>query len=96
MNININVSEAKSGAIVRLLQQLIQKVNIMSAELDRLTSEVAENGAVIQSAITLLNGLAQQIRDNANDPAALTALADELDANEQALAAAVAANTPSA
>lgn len=66
----------------------------MSAELERLTTEVTEIGAVVDSAVTLINGLAQQIRDLATDPAALNALADELDTKANALAAAVAANTP--
>lgn len=66
----------------------------MSEQLDRLTTEVQQTGTVIDSAITLLNSLAQQIRDNATDPAALTQLADDLDAKQQALAAAITANTP--
>lgn len=66
----------------------------MSAELDRLTTEVSENSTVIASAIALLNSLAQIIRDNAQDPAKLGALADELDAKQRELADAVTANTP--
>ena len=66
----------------------------MSAELDRLTTEVAENTTVIESAITLINRLADQIRNNTTDPAALTALADSLDSEANKLGAAVAANTP--
>lgn len=66
----------------------------MSAELDRLSTEVAENATVIDSAVTLINGLAQQIRDLKDDPAALTALADSLDSKSNELAAAVTANTP--
>jgi hypothetical protein len=65
-----------------------------AAEFDRLTSEVAESTTVMASAVTLINGLAQQLRDAANDPAAITALADTLDTNANALAAAVSANTP--
>lgn len=66
----------------------------MSAQLDTLTNEVAETKTVVQSAVTLIEGLAQQIRDLKDDPAALEALAAELDSTTNALAAAVTANTP--
>jgi peptidoglycan hydrolase CwlO-like protein len=68
----------------------------MSAELDTLTTEVAENNAVIDSAVTLISGLAQQIASLKNDPVALQALADSLNTKSNELAAAVAANTPAA
>ena len=66
----------------------------MSAAMDRLTSEVAETSTAVDSILTLVEGLAQQIRDNAADPVALNKLADELDAKQQKIADAVAANTP--
>lgn len=72
---------------------LREDVKKMSAELDRLSQEVSENNSAIDSAIVLINGLAAQIRDLADDPAALSALADSLDAKANELAAAVAANT---
>ena len=82
------------GRISDRVDLLLTEAGKMSAELDRLTAEVTEMGAVVDSAVTLINGLAQQIRDLATDPAALNGLADELDAKANALAAAVAANTP--
>jgi len=51
---------------------------------------------VAQSAITLINGLAAQIANLKDDPAALQALADSLGASSTALAAAITANTPQA
>lgn len=66
----------------------------MSAALDRLTLEVSENASAVDSAITLITNLAEQIRDALGDEDALNALADDLDAKSQALASAVAANTP--
>ncbi len=68
----------------------------MAVDLSALQAEVEQQTAVVQSAITLINGLAQQLRDAAGDPAAVQALADQLDASTQALADAVAANTPAA
>jgi chromosome segregation ATPase len=79
--------------IHKALGEILERLNNMSAELDTLTAEVAETGTVVDSAIALIEGLAQQIRDLANDPAALAQLAADLDAKTNALAAAVSANT---
>lgn len=68
----------------------------MPTDLSRLEAAVARDRTVNESAITLLADLAQRLRDAANDPAAINALADALEANQDALAAAVTANTPSA
>lgn len=68
----------------------------MAIDLTRLQTAVERDATVNQSAITLLNNLAQMLRDSADDPAAITALADQLDAQQQALADAVVANTPAA
>lgn len=94
LEVHVHVHSANEDAILALLKTINKKVNIVMTDLTRITEEVAENTSVIQSAIALLNDLAQQIRDNATDPAALEALADNLDANSNALGAAVAANTP--
>lgn len=73
---------------------IISQGETIMVDLTRITNEVAENASVIQSAITLLNGLSEQIRELSTDPVALGELADQLDAQSEALAAAVAANTP--
>lgn len=64
-------------------------------DIDRLKVAVERNTTVSQSAVTLIQGLAQQIRDAQDDPAELKALADRIDQQAQALADAVTANTPS-
>lgn len=66
----------------------------MASDLTALQNQVAQNTAVEQSAITLITGLATQIADLKNDPAALQALADQLNTSAASLSAAVAANTP--
>lgn len=76
------------------LATLANQGAIMAGELARLQTEVAEMATVVDSAVGLINGLAQQIRDLATDPAALNALADSLDSKAGELAAAVVANTP--
>ena len=62
--------------------------------LDKLTEEVTENTSVTQSAIALITGLAEKVRAVAGDEAATLDLANQLDAQNAGLAAAVAANTP--
>ena len=66
----------------------------MSAELDALTAQVHANTNVVQGAVALINGISDRIKAAGADPAALQALTTELDTQDQALAAAVAANTP--
>ena len=68
---------------------IVWRMNRMSEALDRLTTEVSETNTVIDSALTLIANLAQQIRDAAGNPEALNGLADQLDAKANALAAAV-------
>ncbi len=68
----------------------------MSASLDRLTTEVAETKSAVDSVLTLVDGLADQIRALKDDPAKLEELANELDAKQAEIAAKVLENTPAA
>jgi chromosome segregation ATPase len=68
----------------------------MSAEIDRIKTSVTQLTSVTQGAVTLLGQLAQRVRDLQADPAALTALADEIDQRKAELAQAVTTNTPAA
>lgn len=83
-----------SPDVSKALAELKGLITPMATNLDRLTTSVTNVNTKADSIIALVNGLAQQIRDNAADPAALGALADQLDADSQKLADAVAANTP--
>ena len=65
----------------------------MSA-LDDLTAQVAANTTVIGSALTLIKGFSAQLAAAGTDPAKLAALQASLKTSDDALAAAVAANTP--
>lgn len=80
--------------LTRLTRLLNAQEHIIMADLSTLADSVAANGDVVDSAITLLNGLYEQLQAAGTDPAAIAALADELKAQTDALAAAVAANTP--
>jgi hypothetical protein len=64
------------------------------AHLDRITAEVSEMTDAAASAVALLDTIAAKLHAFAGDPAAINALADELDASGAALAAAVVRNTP--
>jgi hypothetical protein len=101
MNIHIHVHYHGKPEDIELLQNVFTltksihtKLNEMTPELQRLTDEVSEMKSVTQSAATLLGSLSQLIRDNANNPAALNALADDIDSSNKQLADAITANTP--
>lgn len=68
----------------------------MSQELDALTAQVKANSDLLDSATTLINGIADRITAAGVDPTKLAALTAELKAKDDALAAAVTANTPAA
>ena len=62
--------------------------------IDDLTAAVAAEDTVIDSAVTLLNGIPALIAAAGTDQAKLTALQSDITAKTTALAAAVLANTP--
>ena len=96
MEITVHLHRHDDPELAGLLREVLHflKGPIMSALTD-LQAAVAAEDTVIDSAITLLNGIAAQLKDAiaANDPAALQAVHDKLTAETNSLAAAVAANT---
>jgi hypothetical protein len=80
-------------AIEEQLHRLRKEIRNMALDLTQLTADVSADTDAVNSATTLLNTLAQEIRDNQNNPAALDALATQLETNTANLAAAVTANT---
>ena len=79
-----------------LLQDLQKRIIAMSVITDRLAASVVGLTDAATASEALLAQLAQLVRDNASDPVALAKIADDIDANAAALAAAVVANTPAA
>lgn len=88
--------------LVKLQQQEIElqlgsiyqgQVRLMN-EMDDLKAQVQANNDLEASAVVLINGIADRIKAAGTDPAALKALTDSLKTSDDALAAAVAANTP--
>lgn len=94
----VQSDEAPAWAIKILnkLELVINKESIMSKELDDLTAAVAAEDTVIDSAVTLINGIPALIAAAGTDPAKLQALSADITAKSSALAAAVAAGTPAA
>ena len=74
--------------------RIAKKVNKIMASLADLQAEVTAEDTVIDSAIALIQGLAAQVAALAPNQAAIDALAADIQGKSDALAAAVAANTP--
>lgn len=91
----MGINQAQNAILEKLDEILGKEDKIMSA-LDDLTAQVAADTTVIQSAVTLINGIAAQIAAAGTDPTKLAALTASLKANDDSLAAAVTANTPAA
>lgn len=79
-----------------VLHIVLLRIKQMQESLEQLTNRVTEIENTADSAIELLNGISQQLKDAiaANDPAAIQALSDRLAAQTQELADAIVANTP--
>lgn len=80
----------------RLLGVVLNKERHILMDLNTIQTKVNENGDVEASAIILLGQLSDLIRAGANDPVQMQAIADKLDVDKAALAAAIVANTPAA
>lgn len=83
-----------SPEAIKLLKRVLDKLEQIMATLEDLQARVTANGEVIASAITLIEGIAQRLRDAADDPEQIAALAAELDAQKGRLSEAIVANTP--
>ena len=64
------------------------------AALDLIIEKVTAQSTVVSSIVTLLNELAAQLVECQADPAKVAEIAAQIQANTDALAAAVQANTP--
>jgi hypothetical protein len=88
--------------VITAIESLTTEIKIMSPQVQKLQQDVAAMRDVNQSAVTLLQGLSQQLKDaianakDAGDMAALDALSTDLEQQTQALAGAITENTPAA
>jgi hypothetical protein len=92
--IHLHFHQGPDEEAITLLRQLVTQGETIMADLTDLQAAVTNEHTVIQSSITLLNQLAQMVRDAGTDPAALADLVDQIDAQAADLGAAVQANTP--
>lgn len=88
---------SERGLLLHIIENqhliLANQKSIMSTLADLQTTVTAED-TVIDSAVTLIQGLAAQVAAVAPNQAAIDALAADIKAKSDGLAAAVAANTP--
>lgn len=94
VHVHVHTEDSRLDEILSTVRAIDTRSRHMATDLSQLTTEVQQATDAQQSAITLITGLAQAVRDAATDPAALAALADQLDSSSTALADAVSANTP--
>lgn len=90
----LKILDGKLDLILDRILSLTEQENLMSAEVDRIKASVTGLTTISQSAVALLTELGNEIRARQDDPAALTALANEVDQRKMELAAAITANTP--
>lgn len=98
-NIHVHVYMVDSQTAKQISESLLlinQKLDKMATTLADLQSEVTAEDTVIDSAVTLIQGLAAQVAALAPNQAAIDALAADIKAKSDGLAAAVAAGTPAA
>lgn len=96
--VEILSTRVKLDAVRASLHGIEHKEAAVAGELDLLVAKVAANTEVTGSAVTLLQELKAKLDAAiaAGDMTAVAALAEQLGANTDALAAAVSANTPAA
>jgi hypothetical protein len=86
--------DQKLNTIIGLLEEAQGKENKIMATIAELEQQIRESVAVEQSAVLLIQGFKERLDAAGVDPVKLDQLKADLDASEQNLAAAVAANTP--
>lgn len=88
------LTDKKLDTIIGLLEGIQRKEVQIMATIAELEQQIRESVAVEQSAVLLIQGFKERLEAAGVDPVKLDQLKADLDASEQNLAAAVAANTP--
>ena len=102
IRVDLHVHIKPDHEVLARLDAIFERLDLMESNImtvmDDLKASVQRNTDAEASVITLLQGISQQLKDAlaANDPAAIKAVIDKIDANTAAAAAAVVANTPAA
>ena len=82
------------GKLDEIINNMHQEEVVMTLELEELQKQVAENTNLEQSAIQLIEGIADQLEAAKDDPEKIAELTASLKGTATALAAAIAENTP--
>lgn len=77
-----------------LIEAILEKLEDMEQVIEELRATTERIESASQAVVSLLQGLAEQIRQAADDPDQVRELGDRLDVVAQSLADAVVANTP--
>lgn len=93
LRLTLELAKARNAGLTNTISEIALLGEIMSAEVDRLTTEVSETTTAIDSVLVLLTGLATRLRAIAGDAVKVNDLANELDSKQKEIAAAVEANT---
>lgn len=98
MDIHLYIHDTPNEGVISLLKQILKKESIIMATMNDLVIAIQGNTAIDEGVVILLTGLSQQLKDAqaSNDPAALEAAIQQIDANTKKLSDAVIANTPAA
>src|SRR5215211_4931850 len=72
----------------------LQRSKAMAVDIDELTNAVKMTKDATASAVTLIEGIAAQLREAADDEDEVHKLADDIESHAEALSAAITANTP--
>ena len=95
MNIKIEIEHSISKELESVLTGLFNRQETdMAADLTQIKTQVESLGDVVDSVVTMLTSLAEEVRSAAPTQEALNELAASIEAQKQELADAVAANTP--
>lgn len=77
-----------------LLLTILEGIYDMQDKIDKLRAASERQTTVVQSVVTFMQGLPQVLRDSADDPEEIEAIAAQIEANTDAVAQAMVANTP--
>lgn len=92
LNAKLDAILAQLGVDHRLLQAVKTEEDRIMATVDDIVADVTAENGVIDSAITLIKGLADALKAAGTDPVKLAQLHTDITTKADALAAAVAAN----
>jgi hypothetical protein len=93
LNTKLDVILTQLGMDNRLLQAVKTEEDKIMATIDEVQADVTAEDTVVDSAITLIQGIAAALKAAGTDPTKLAALHNDITTKSAALADAVAANT---